>query len=171
MAKALLERMKDLGVRDLVLANVPAESQTLTALTRIARSQGFHIHDRQRYNCGIIAFSDTAQRQDILQALLRKEKEKRSERNSTSPARSVFKDLEWGTIRHGLHAIFAAHVSRFLATNRLSSLIHAERRLFLIDLSRLLKVRGLAEVQPVVPTRWRLCVPATLMLFKLPRPH
>jgi hypothetical protein len=34
MAKALLERMKDLGVRDLVLANVPAESQTLTALTK-----------------------------------------------------------------------------------------------------------------------------------------
>jgi CRISPR/Cas system Type II protein with McrA/HNH and RuvC-like nuclease domain len=77
MVKALLERMKDLGVRDLVLANVPAESQTLTALTRIARSPGFHIRDRERYNCGIIAFSDTAQRQDILQALLQKEKEKR----------------------------------------------------------------------------------------------
>jgi hypothetical protein len=66
---ALLEQMKDMGVRDLVLANVPAESSTLRALAASARSQGFHIHDRPGYDCGIISLGDAAQRQDVLRSV------------------------------------------------------------------------------------------------------
>jgi CelD/BcsL family acetyltransferase involved in cellulose biosynthesis len=142
IVKALLERMKDMGLRNLVLANVPAESRTLTALATIGRSQGFHIHDRKGYDCGIIAFGDAAQRQDVLQALFRKEKEKRELKKLNQIGQIRVKDLTGEQLDTGLHAIFAAHVSRFLATNRLSSLIHSERRLFLIELSRLLEGTG-----------------------------
>ncbi len=146
IAKALLERMKDLGMRDLVLANLPAESQTLRALAAIARSLDFHIHDRQGYDCGIIALDNAAQRQIVLQSVARKVKEKRclkklSEVGDVEVVHSTATDSE-----ADLQPIFTAHISRFLATNRLSPLIQPQRRFFLTELAKLLSSAGWLEV-------------------------
>jgi hypothetical protein len=156
--KALLERMKDLGVRDLVLANVPAESQTLTALTTIARSQGFHIHDRQGYDCGVTAFGDAAHRQDILQSVLRKIKEKRCLKKLRELGGVEVVHLTPDDLETGLQPIFGAHVSRFLATNRLSPLIHPERRFFLTELAKILSSAGWLKMSALLlnkrPAAW-----------------
>src|ERR1019366_10662723 len=46
----------------------------------------------------------------------------------------------------GLESIFAAQISRFLATNRLSPLIRPPRRFFLMELGRLLSSAGWLKV-------------------------
>lgn len=143
---ALLEQMKGMGVQDLVLANVPAESATLRALAATAHSQGFHTHDRPGYDCGIIALEDKAQRQEVLHSVSRKVKEKRELKKLNQLGRVCVKNLSKEHLDTGLQAIFAAHISRFLATNRLSPLIHAERRLFLTELCQLLSSAGWLRV-------------------------
>lgn len=44
---SVLDQMKKRNVRDLVLANVPADSYTLSSLKKVARSRRFHLHQRR----------------------------------------------------------------------------------------------------------------------------
>jgi len=158
IVKALLERMKDLGVRDLVLANVPAESSTLRAFAASARSQGFHVHDRPGYDCGIISFGDAAQRQDVLQSVLRKVKEKRCLKKLSELGNVEVVHLTPADLETGLLPIFAAHVSRFLATTRLSPLVDPQRRFFLTELAKSLSSAGWLKVSALLlnkrPVAW-----------------
>jgi CelD/BcsL family acetyltransferase involved in cellulose biosynthesis len=143
---AVIEEMNSLNVRDLVLANVPAESHTLGAIAAVARSHGFYLHERPAYDCGVISLGDKEQRQTVLQSVTRKEREKRGLKKlgQLGPIHVAHWSAE--QFETGLESIFAAQISRFLATNRLSPLIRPQRRFFLTELGRLLSSAGWLKV-------------------------
>jgi CelD/BcsL family acetyltransferase involved in cellulose biosynthesis len=143
---AVFAEMKRLRTRSLVLANVPSESRTLRALTSIARSHGFYLHERPAYDCGVISLGDREQRQAVLQSVMRKQSEKRGLKKlgQLGPVRLTHLNGEQSEM--ALRSIFAAQISRFLATNRLSPLIHEPRRLFLIELGKLLASVGWLKI-------------------------
>jgi CelD/BcsL family acetyltransferase involved in cellulose biosynthesis len=143
---AVLEEMKKLSVRDLVLANVPAESHTLRAITAVARSRRFHLHERLAYDCGVISLGDKEQRQSVLQSVMGKEREKRGLKKLVQLGPVRLTHLSTEQVETGLESIFAAQISRFLATNRLSPLIRPQRRFFLMELGRLLSSAGWLKV-------------------------
>jgi CelD/BcsL family acetyltransferase involved in cellulose biosynthesis len=145
MLAAVLAEMKKLRVRDLVLANVPSESHTLRAMTAVARSHRFHLHERPAYDCGIISLGDKEQRQAVLHSVMRKEREKRGLKklSQLGPIHLVHNTER---LEMSLESIFAAQISRFLATNRLSPLIRPQRRFFFRELGRLLSSAGWLKV-------------------------
>ncbi|MGA2967235.1 MAG: GNAT family N-acetyltransferase [Terriglobales bacterium] len=143
---AVIEKMNELGVRDLVLANVPAESHTLRAMATVARAHRFHLHERHGYDCGVISLGDQEQRQAVLQSVARKEKEKRGLKKLGQLGPIQVAHLNPDQLETGLEPIFTAQISRFLATNRLSPLIRPERRCFLRELAGLLSSAGWLKV-------------------------
>ena len=143
---AALQEMTKRGVRDLVLANVPSESHTLRAIASIAGSYRFHFHERPAYACGVISLGNKEQRQSILQAVARKEREKRGLRKLGQLGPIHIAHLSAEQLDAGLKSICAAQISRFLATGRLSPLIRPQRRFFLSELARLLSSAGWLQV-------------------------
>jgi CelD/BcsL family acetyltransferase involved in cellulose biosynthesis len=143
---AVLEETNKLSVRHLVLANVPSESHTLRAITAIARSHRFHLHERPAYDCGVISLGDKEQRQSVLQSVLRKEREKRGLKKLGQLGPIHITHLSTEQLETGMELIFTAQISRFLATNRVSPLIRPQRRFFLTELGRLLSPAGWLKV-------------------------
>jgi CelD/BcsL family acetyltransferase involved in cellulose biosynthesis len=143
---AVIEEMNSLSVRDLVLANVPAESHTLRAIAAQARSHGFYLHERPAYDCGVISLGDKEQRQTVLQSVARKEREKRGLKKLGQLGPIHVGHWSAEQLGTGLESIFAAQISRFLASNRRSPLIRPQRRFFLTELGRLLSSAGWLKV-------------------------
>ncbi len=143
---AVLEEMKSRKLSNLVLANVPSESYTLRSLAAIARAQRFHLHQRPGYDCGIISLRDLDQRQSVLNSVTRKEKERRGLKKLGQLGPTRVTHLSGDDLENGLPPIFAAHIARFLATNRLSPLLRPQRRLFLTELAKLLSSVGWLKV-------------------------
>jgi CelD/BcsL family acetyltransferase involved in cellulose biosynthesis len=143
---AVLEEVKKLNVSDLVFANVPAESHTLRGIAAIARSHRFHLHERPAYDCRVITLGGKEQRQAVLQSVVRKEREKRGLKKLGQLGPIHLAHLSTEQLETGLESIFAAQISRFLATNRLSPLIRPQRRFFLNELARLLSSAGWLKV-------------------------
>jgi CelD/BcsL family acetyltransferase involved in cellulose biosynthesis len=143
---ALLEEMNKMGVRNLILANVPAESQTLRAIKAAAGSHRFHLYQRPAYDCRIISLGDKEQRQSVLKTVTGKARDKRALRKLGQHGPIRVSHLRGEQAEIALRSIFAAQVSRFLATNRLSPLIQKQRRIFLTELGRLLTPAGWLKV-------------------------
>jgi CelD/BcsL family acetyltransferase involved in cellulose biosynthesis len=143
---ATFEEMKKWGVLDVVLANVPAESYTLRALTTVARSQRLHLHERRAYDCGVVSLADDDQRQAVLRSLVRKERERCELRKLGQLGPTRVTHLGTEELETGLQLIFAAHIARFFASNRRSPLICPQRRAFLMELGRLLSAAGWLKV-------------------------
>src|ERR1700674_5423246 len=155
---AVLEEITKLNVRDLVFANVPAESHTLRAITAVARSHRLHLHERPAYDCGIIILGGKEQRQAVIQSVTRKKTEKRALKKLGELGPIRLAHLSTEQLETGLESIFAAQVSRFLQTNRLSPLIRPQRRFFLSELARLLSSAGWLKVSQLevnrLPIAW-----------------
>jgi CelD/BcsL family acetyltransferase involved in cellulose biosynthesis len=143
---AVLAEMNKLKVRDLVLANVPAESHTLSALARQARDHGFHLHQRPAYDCGMISLGDKEQRLNVLRNVKRKKNERRGLKKLGQLGPVRLTHLQNGQTESGLESIFRTQISRFLTTNRRSPLLRPERRFFLAELGKLLSSAGWLKV-------------------------
>jgi len=143
---AVLDEVKKRGVRDLVLANVRAESPTLRALPAAARSCGFHVHERPAYDCGIISLEGEEQRQAVLTSVVRKEREKRGLKKLRQLGPVHLRHLGAEELEMGLDSIVGMQISRFLANHRFSPLIRPERRRFLRELGQLLSSAGWLKV-------------------------
>ena len=143
---AMLEEMDKLGVRNLVLANIPAESQTLCVIDAVATSQRFHVYQRPAYDCSIISLIDEERRRSVLKSVERKERERRALRKLRKMGTVRVNHLSGKQAELALPSIFAAQISRFFATNRLSPLIQQQRRVFLTHLARLLTSAGWLKV-------------------------
>ncbi|HVI06968.1 MAG TPA: GNAT family N-acetyltransferase [Candidatus Binatia bacterium] len=145
--RAVLEEIKRLGLSDLVLANVPANSATLQELAAVAGSNRFYVTSRPAYNCGVVHLQDEQQREALLQALAGKAREKRAlKRLSSLGAVRVIHLTEPEQVGPSLESIVSAQISRFLASNRVSPLVGDERRAFLRHLSELLSHSGWLKI-------------------------
>ncbi len=112
----------------------------------LAKVRHLHLHQRPAYDCGIILLGDEKQRQAVKESVVRKEREKRGLKKLAQLGPTRITHLSREQLESGLQSIFSAHISRFLATNRLSPLIRPERRIFLMELGKLLGSAGWLKV-------------------------
>jgi CelD/BcsL family acetyltransferase involved in cellulose biosynthesis len=144
---AVLEEIRKLGLSDLVLANVPANSLTLEALPQVAGSQRYYVTSRSAYNCGVVQLGGEEQRQMLLQSLAGKNREKRALKRLTNLGSvKVIHLTEPAEIGPSIESIVSAQISRFLASNRVSPLVGPERRAFLQQLTDLLSQSGWLKI-------------------------
>jgi CelD/BcsL family acetyltransferase involved in cellulose biosynthesis len=121
----------------ITLANLPQDSATPAALGAAARKHGFHVYLRPAYLCAQVELGSHEQRHDLKTALTGKKKLRRYLRAMEREGPVTFAHLQsQAEIQSALPAFCAAHVARFQATQRVSSLSTPERRLFLGELAK-----------------------------------
>jgi CelD/BcsL family acetyltransferase involved in cellulose biosynthesis len=144
---SLLEEIQKLGLSDLVLANVPANSPTLKELPGVAGPSRYYVTSRNAYNCGVIQLEGEEQRETLLQTLAGKSRERRAlKKLTTMGVVKVIHLTEPEQIGTSLESIVSAQISRFLASDRVSPLVGPERRTFLRQLSDLLSHSGWLKI-------------------------
>ncbi len=135
-----------LATHDVTLTNVPSNSVTCRELSEIAKINGFLIHKRPAYQCGLILLGNQEERQALLAAVRKKEKEKRGLKKMEQLGTVRLAQLKPEKAEEELQSIFSAQIGRFLATGRISPLVRADRRQFLTELARLLGRPGWLQV-------------------------
>lgn len=119
------------------LANLPEDSATPGALRTAARKHGLHIHMRPAYLCAQVKLGSREQRKELKTALAGKKKLRQYLRGMERDGPVTFAHLQsHAEIRAALPEFADAHVARFQATQRISSLSTPERRFFLEELAR-----------------------------------
>jgi CelD/BcsL family acetyltransferase involved in cellulose biosynthesis len=136
---AVFSELKKEKIRNLQFTNLPEDSATFPAIQEQARSCGYYYDQGVAYVCS----------QYSLKSLDRTNHETPRVANSKTVRRSLKAMGSEGAIRldhaHSwseaevlLPQFMRSHVARFLATGRISNLARAERRVFLVELARLL---------------------------------
>jgi CelD/BcsL family acetyltransferase involved in cellulose biosynthesis len=145
--RAVLEEIRKLGLSDLVLANVPANSATLEELPQVAGKNRYYITSRTAYNCGVVQLGGENDREALLRTLAGKSREKRALKRLTNLGSvKVIHVTEPQQIGASLESIVSAQILRFLASDRVSPLVGPERRAFLRQLSDLLSESGWLKI-------------------------
>jgi CelD/BcsL family acetyltransferase involved in cellulose biosynthesis len=131
------------GIHDIVLANLPEDSETVASLPRLARTHGYHMGSRLAYACARVNLGSYEQRSKLA-GDLKKKKSYRYNMNALARQGSVGLShlTTWAEVEPVLPEFYLAHVARFLATHRISNLARTERRKFLTELGRLLSQSG-----------------------------
>lgn len=144
---ALLEEIKKIGISDIVLANLPADSATVQELPEVAGTGRFYLSSRLAYSCGVVQLEGKDQREKILETVTGKSREKRAMKRLTSLGSvKVIHLTEPEQIGASLESIISAQISRFLASDRVSPLVGPDRRAFLRHLSDLLSQTGWLKI-------------------------
>jgi CelD/BcsL family acetyltransferase involved in cellulose biosynthesis len=134
---AVFAELRNTKASFIALANLPADSATPAALRAAAGKHGFHMYMRPAYLCAQVELGSGEQRQELKAALVGKKKLRRYLRTMEREGPVTFVHLQsHAQIRAALPDFADAHVARFRATQRVSSLSTAERRFFLEQLAR-----------------------------------
>lgn len=133
---AVLGQLKELRVCDLTLANLPEDSASARAIRTVARRYGFCAYVRPAYLCAQVNLGRDDARQSLKTALLHKKKLRHYLRAMEREGPVVLTHLHSRRAIVGVLPRFVrSHVSRFLATGRISSLASPERQHFLRELA------------------------------------
>jgi CelD/BcsL family acetyltransferase involved in cellulose biosynthesis len=134
---AVFAELRKTHAASLALANLPADSPTVGALRDQAGKHGFHIFPRSAYLCAQVDLGSGERRQELKTSLMNKKKLRRYLREMEREGPVTFVHLQsWAEVQAALSGFADAHVARFLATGRVSSLSTPERRLFLEQLTK-----------------------------------
>jgi len=137
LVSRVLAELRNQDIPVLVLANVPADSDT----ARIVTGAGGHkVFSRPAYKCSQIQLRSLEQRQSVRNAL-RPKLRRRYLRAMEVPVR-VDHLTSWGEIAPALPGFYNCHIERFRATGRISNLACPQRRAFLAELAKLLSPKG-----------------------------
>jgi CelD/BcsL family acetyltransferase involved in cellulose biosynthesis len=140
---AVMCELKLQNIRGIRLANLPADSATVSALRHAAQSQHYHCFSRTGYICAQVSLGSLQRRGENKPVLPRK---KMLRRFLNAMGREAPVHLEharcWEKAEGILPGFIEAHVARFLATGRISNMVRNERRVFLEQLAKLLSERG-----------------------------
>ncbi len=147
---AVLDDLRRRRINDITLTNLPADSTTLSALQRSSFQSGYRSFARAAYICAQVSLCKLARSPDDNRPVLPGRKMVR--RSLKAMGQDSLVRLEharsWQDIKPILSEFAQAHMSRFVATGRISNLARPERRLFLEELAKLL-----SECDWVVLTR------------------
>ncbi len=135
----LLQEVRKMGVRHLVLSNLRSDSFTWKELSTVSRAQRLHLAWRPAHEIGLVEFGSEEQRATTIRTVARKKTiraslKELSKRGSIRLTHLVNPEQTGGC----LPQFVSAQVSRFLATGRISGLVRPERRVFLKELATLL---------------------------------
>ena len=141
---AVLLELKKLGIFDVSLANLPADSITVSALQHASSQGGYRWFARTAYHCAQISLAKLERRSGEKGPVLPGRKMVR--RSLSAMGRKAPVRLEhatsWEAISPILPQFVEAHVARFRATGRVSNLAKPERHAFLQHLGKLLSEAG-----------------------------
>ncbi len=144
---AVFSELRNISGATITLANLPADSDTANALRDESRSRGCHVFLRPAYACAQIELGCGERRQELKNSLLRKKKLRRYLRELERAGPVTFAHLQTANqIEDALPAFAEAHVARFRSMGRVSSLSTAERRGFLLELSRRFDGQGVVTL-------------------------
>ncbi len=135
-ADAVFGELLHLGVGNVVLASLPADSATPAAVRAAAGKYGLHAYTRPACLCAQVELGSREQRQQLKATLSSYRKFRRYIRamEREAPVRFVHLHSQ-AEIRAVLPDFADAHVARFRADQRTSFLATPERRSFLEDLA------------------------------------
>jgi CelD/BcsL family acetyltransferase involved in cellulose biosynthesis len=136
---AVLEALRKLGIRKLVLTNLPADSPTAAALRDATRQQGWHCFPRTAYICAQVSFARLELRKDGKRVAPGLKRLRRFEK-AMGPQSTVHTEhvRSWEALAPSIPGFIQAHVSRFLEIGRISNLADERRQFFLYELARIL---------------------------------
>jgi CelD/BcsL family acetyltransferase involved in cellulose biosynthesis len=135
----VLAELRKQGVGEVTLTNLPADSDTVTALRLASAENGYYRFARTAYVCTQIAL-DRLRRQPDDKPLAPGQKRIRRLAKAMAHDGPVRFDhsRSWDSVAPILPQFIQAHVARFLATGRISNLADSRRRVFLAGLAELL---------------------------------
>jgi CelD/BcsL family acetyltransferase involved in cellulose biosynthesis len=159
LVEMVFAELRRSGVEDVALANLPEDSPTVTALSDVVSSIGYHFSSRTGYFCPRLSLGSAEQRKRLKDEI-RKKKSYRYGMNALGrQGRVTLTHLRtWDEIKPALPEFYVAHVARFLSKDRLSNIARMERRVFLSELARLLSQSGWLALTQLrvnhVPIAW-----------------
>ena len=139
----VFSELAKIQVNKFVLANIPEDSSTCSAVSATARGLGLHVLMRPAYDCAQVRLGSESQRQQYQATLYRRKMVRRYLRTLEKwGAVSVRHLTRWSDVESSLPLFAQMQVARFLATGRVSNLVRADRRAFLRDLAKRLTDAG-----------------------------
>ena len=143
-ARGVLAELKNQGIEDITLTNLPADSDTVAAIERAAGTYGYRSFARTAYVCAQVSLGQLERRPGESKPVLPGKKMVRRSLSALGREAPVRVDLarSWDDLGPILSQFMQAHIARFLATGRISNLVQPERRGFLQELAKLLSESG-----------------------------
>lgn len=142
-ARRVLAELRRMGMRSIVLTNLPRESPTTKIFDSRSNRSGFHNFCRKAYDCAQVQLATPEQRESVHQTLAGKKSVRRDLKALARQGELRLKHLRApDELADVLPDFFCAHVARFLDKGRISNIARPERRLFLSELARLLSDAG-----------------------------
>lgn len=140
---AVISELRRLNVREITLANLPADSSSVEALHLLRHGAGYHAFQRTGYICAQVSLAALERDKRGLLVLPRR---KMLRRSLNAMGREKPLQLEHLRSKESLISVLPnfmqAHVARFLYTGRISNIAHPARRKFLAELAELLAKPG-----------------------------
>jgi CelD/BcsL family acetyltransferase involved in cellulose biosynthesis len=135
--KTVFSELGKRDIRKIILANLPADSLSVKALSRTALNRQYYRHSREGYLCARVVLGGAEERAAVKLTTMSKKRLRRNIRTlGKFGALSVRHSTRWDEIEPILQTFYRAHVARFLMTARISVLTRPERRQFLYELAR-----------------------------------
>lgn len=135
----VLAELQRQGINDVVLTNLPADSDSVTALRQASVENHYHCFSRTAYECAQILFDRLERREDGRPLAPGKKRIRRFAKAMVGKGAVEFDHIRsWSAVEPILPQFVKAHVVRFLEMGRLSNFVDERRRIFLVELSKLL---------------------------------
>jgi CelD/BcsL family acetyltransferase involved in cellulose biosynthesis len=144
---AAFAKLHQLGVRNLALASLPADSATPAPLRSSAKKYGFHFFIRPASLCPQVELGSPPQRQELRTTVTRKRQLRRCLKAMEREGIVTCAFLKsWAQIQPVLPDFVDIQVARFQARQSTSFLSAPERQFFLADLARRFSDTGVVTV-------------------------
>jgi CelD/BcsL family acetyltransferase involved in cellulose biosynthesis len=142
LVNGVLAELQMLGMPTLVLANLPADSATVRAVGPFADFRGYNLFSQPGFQCAQVLLRTMQQRESVRRSV-RHKRERRYLKALAVKVPVVVDHLRsWDQIAPALPSFSKAHVARFSAIGRISSLASPQRITFLAELAKLLSRHG-----------------------------
>jgi len=140
----VLAELRKLGIGDITLTNLPADSSTVSALEQACTQNGYRSFARTAYVCAQVSLAKLERKPGENKPVLPGRKMLRRSLSAMGREAPVRLDhaRSWDAAGPILPRFMRAHVARFLATGRVSNMAQPERRRFLEELAKLLSEPG-----------------------------
>ena len=144
LVRAVFSELQKLGIDDVVLTNLPADSETAAELRHKASRCGYHHFARTAYWCTQIVLEALPRNPGKTTPYLPRRKMVRHSMNAMGRDGGIRVEhaTSWDEIGPTLAKFSQTHIGRFLFTGRISNQARPERRLFLAELAELLSESG-----------------------------
>lgn len=134
------QELRQMGVRKISLANLPADSASAHVLQSNAPQTGYSIFSRPAYVCAQVPLDSVERRGHVRRSA--RNKLRRFANGAGDSDFIVQHHNDFSSFEHEFQKFTIAHVQRFLTSRRVSNLIRPERQAFLSELARRLSMRG-----------------------------